>query len=113
MDANVSSILEPLYKHLQTIFRKLVPKSRGFSILVTEIRGSVVFSLSASVRGETTDRLIDIDNILLCRLLHRTGATQLSDIEYSHVVFKPLHPEISLTIMLPIVGYNSYLEVSH
>ncbi|PSS30931.1 hypothetical protein PHLCEN_2v2556 [Hermanssonia centrifuga] len=53
MNANVPSILEPLYKHLQTIFRELVPKSRGFSILVTEIRGSVVFSLSASIRFST------------------------------------------------------------
>ena len=52
MNAHVASILEPLDKHLKTVFGELVAKSCRLSIVVAEVRRGMVFSLTAPVSGQ-------------------------------------------------------------
>jgi hypothetical protein len=44
VNADVPAILQPLYQHLQTVCRQFLSESSGFSIVVTEIRRSMVFT---------------------------------------------------------------------
>ena len=47
MNAHVAAPVQPLDQHFQTIGSELVPELRSLNVIMTEVRCSVIFSLSA------------------------------------------------------------------
>jgi hypothetical protein len=47
MDADVSTFLEPLYEHLQTVLGELVAELGGLLVVVAKVHSGVVFFHSA------------------------------------------------------------------